>query len=338
MKIRWLLGSIGALAVLGALAAACGGGGSDDGAAGAAITTHKGLAVAAIGANSSNGSSDSAQVTGGGGLASNGTSSYAQVPAAAPAGEGLSAGAGARSGGGLVSGGFAPAPQLQGGGNGITVQGYGSASAAADSAVADFYFGTNPGIIKPVPAPGVDGAPVSPPITPGTVKPITEADLQPVIDALTAAGVARGDIKFIGQPYGNPSYSAATLEATIKQISAIDAAVQAAQKAAGGLKEITLQNTNVSYTVADCSALEKAAMKAAAEDAAGRATAFADTLALHLGSITGASDYSYSPSGGGCQPVGGPYPFPTMGAMGYAQGQPGEVQVFASISVTYAIQ
>jgi hypothetical protein len=63
----------------------------------------------------------------------------------------------------------------------------------------------------------------------------------------------------------------------------------------------------------------------------------AEVLGVGLGGVTGASNYSYAPYGG--TPCGsstyGPYP---LGGVAYAEGGTRTVEVFAQISVTYAIQ
>jgi uncharacterized protein YggE len=220
---------------------------------------------------------------------------------------------------------------------GITVQGYGSATADADSAVVEFSFGSS-GAGTPVPLPIEPDGSIRPNETTGTAEAITEADLQPVIDALTGAGVARDDIEFLDHGYYDPYYSSATLRATINNIDIVDGAVQAAQDAANSVGDIYLNGTSVSYTLQDCSALERAAMQAAVEDAHDRAVILAEVLGVTLGSVSGASDYSYSPWGSPCSGgFFGPYP---MGGMPYKLGGTGEgtVQVVSNISVTYAFQ
>ena len=335
MKLRILITGAVALVALGLLAVACGG--DDDGGGDqTAIRTTKGLSVAALGGNLGVGGDSSASA--------DSESTGASIGgAAAPAASRIGAG-------GDMAAGLAPA--LQEGGNGITVQGYGSATADPDSAVAEFYFGTNVSYPKPEPLPfPSDGSSssgssgnsgvgttrdedIAPSI--GAGEPITEADLQPVIDAIASQGIGPDDIEFI-PGYADPYSSSATLRATVNNLDSLDGVVQAAADAASNLGDIGLQGTNVSYTVNDCGPLETAAMKAAVEDAGDRAAAFADALGVGLGAITGASNYSYSPYGGSPCDGGyaGPYP---MGGIAYSKGQPGAVQVFANVSVTYAIQ
>ena len=331
MKPAKTIGVLGLVVASVLLLAACGGTDEGNNDTTSNIRTDKGLAVAAIGAefdprlNASSGqdnTQDTAERGSAPGLANPSTATDQRL---------------------------SPyyAPVLQDAGNGITVQGYGTASADADSAVIELYFYANGGGVEPQPAPdtgtsssGSSGAiePAAPDsdIATQQVDPITEADLRPVIDALVAAGVPRGNIEFIGQGYYDKFSSSATLRATVSNLEVVDAAVTAATNSAN-LGAIQLSNTNVVYTVADCAALESAAMKVAAEDAKDRGIAFAQTLGLSIGGITGASHYSYSPYGGSAcgGAYGGPYPLAVDTA---ASSGSRTVEVFANISVTYAIQ
>jgi uncharacterized protein YggE len=341
MKPPKMVGVLGAISGAALLLAACGRSDDDSGDSTTNIRTDNGLAVAAIGAGFDprlNAASDE-----------DGSAS-ADERAAAPA---LTkpdiAGTDQR---------LSPyyAPELQQGGNGITVQGYGTASADADSAIIELYFFANGGGgVEPQPAPAPDtssrssdgstGIAVGEPVPPGggaadslqTVDQITEAQLQPVIDALAAAGIARADIEFIGQGYYDKYSSSATLRATVANLDTVDAAVNAATAAAASLGPIQLSSTNVVYTKSDCAALESAALKAAVDDAKDRGVAFAQTLGLGIGAITGASNYSYSPYGGSAcgSAYGGPYP---LAVDSVAASASRTVQVFANVSVTYAIQ
>ena len=192
---RFALG--GTLAVLLALSlafAACGGdddsGGTDTphGNTTSNIRTQQGLAVAALFSESSNG------LNAGGGVS-----------------DGIAApGADRSSSGTEDSGVVAPAPAQQTtDGAGITASGYGSATADADSAAIDLYFysygaPTPIDIVPPVEPDGSNGsdsggsigstsAPTKPGTDTGTVTQITESVLQPVIDALEAAGCCRAE-------------------------------------------------------------------------------------------------------------------------------------------------
>ena len=337
---KWkTVGLLGAVAGIAALVAACGGG-DDDGndSQTSNIRTDKGLAVAAIGAGFDprfQGEGDA--------------SAEDQAGGQPAGGQGVDSTISDRDTR------YSPyyAPALQEGGTGITVQGYGTASADADSAIVEFYFYSNGGGVEPVPAPdtssrsgsgsagsgggAVEDLPVEVNSAQQEATPITEASLQPVIDALVAAGVPRENIEFIGQSYYDKFSSSATLRATVTNLDTLDATVTAATSAAANLGAIQLSNTNVMYTVNDCAAMENAAMQAAVEDANERGTAFAQSLGVTRGGIVGASHYSYSPFGGNaCSGnVGGPIP---LAAESFVAGGSRTVQIFTNISVTYAIQ
>jgi len=329
MNMRYLAGTIGVLVLVGA-ALACGGDG-DGGGKLSGVRTQKGLSVAALTAgltasqtsNSGRGSAVPAENQSGGAPAQPAT------------------GYDARSAAG-IAGPRDRMPLLQQSNDGITVQGFGSAAADADSAVVEFYFSRN-GPVSDVPTrqiePGAGGsAGVPEPAAPNLqeVAPITEADLQPVIDALVGAGVAREDVEFIGGSYFDKFSSSATLRAKVNNVDAVDGVVKSANGAAGGLAGVVLNSTNVSYTVKDCTALEEAAMRVAVEDAKERSAVFARSLGVGVGAVIGASNYSYF-GGTPCDPGVYPGPYP-LGGIAYAQGQPRQVQVIANISVTYSIQ
>ncbi len=343
MKISVFLAIATAIAAA-ALFAACGG--SDASTGGnqtSQIKTQHGLDVAALAADFARSSSST----------TNTTADSASAPAAQVGQNGVNISGGLTAAGvskaaGGTSSLVAGAPQAAASNNtGITVQGYGMATADADSAIVQFYFSSYSNIVPPgvpVPMPGANGssgtAPsaLKPTTVTGAASPITQADLQPVIDALTNAGVAAGDIQFSGQGYS----ASATLTATIKTISIVDSAVTAAQSAAANLSSITLQSTNVSYTLQDCTSLESAAMKAAVIDAGERAGLLANALSVKLGNVTGASDYSYSPGGVPCSSsISSPYPMPygiAYDSIKSGGSTSNSVQVVAQISVSYAMQ
>ena len=334
MNTRFTLAAVVAIIALVAIVA-CGGGSDDSGDAGA-IRIQKGLAVAAAGGNLSGGS---------GGDEINGGTGAEPAPAidqpGAPLRTGYTETSSNFAGKDIAYGGYGgfapePYPYQQAGTNGITVQGYASASADADSAIVEFYFNNYGSGVKPLPYPEVepgfpsDGSPL-----PQDIEPITEAFLKPVVDAIAGAGVSSDDIEFLNV-YADPYSSSATLRATVKNIDSVDTVVEAATQAAAALSSATLSNTNVSYTLSDCAALEVAATKAAVEDAGERAATFAQALGVAVGSVVGASNFSYfggTPCDSGY--FKGPYP---VGGISYFEGQPREVQVYANIAITYAIQ
>ena len=336
MKTKVTLLAILALLASLLLAVACGGDGEGDDDA--AIRTQKGLGVAALatGAGLGGAGGEAGGIGGGAGPA---------VGASAPqAGAGVERDVAAAPD-------FAPGPfpLLQEGQTGITVQGFGSASVDADGALLELYFTGEfiDGIVPfPEPAPGetepgsggvAPGQPEAEPI--GEGQQISEADLQPVVDAIVAQGVSSADIEVITEPiYGDPYYGGtATIRVTVGSVDALDAIGNAATEAASGLEGITFGGITVSYTVSDCAALEQAAMRAAVEDARQRGQSFASVLGVGLGPVAGASHYSYSPFGGSpCDfDYGGPYP---MSGVAYAEGQESEVQLIATVTITFAMR
>ncbi len=223
--------------------------------------------------------------------------------------------------------------------DGLTVTGYGMATANADSAILELYFSTTSVYPRPATGSGSSSSGGSTPDTQTTqtTTGISEADLQPVIDALVAAGVDRGDIEYIGGSYYDPYYASATLRVTVKVIGKLGDLMKAASDSSAALTNVYLQGNYVSYTISDCAALEGSAMTEAVKDADARSKALAVAVSVTRGSIKGASSDAYSPFGGTACSGGyvGPYP---VGGITYAEGQPSQVQVYATVSVTYAIQ
>jgi len=331
MKSRVIAGAALVLIAVVALAVACGGDGNGDGNGDeAGIRTRQGLGVAALAAGAEAGDSQDA---------------FGAPELAAPPSDDSAVGVGFDRGG-VVAPDFYPYPTLQESQNGITVQGFGSAAITADSAILEFYFGGKATGVEPAQRdssePGSSGggsygeAQPEPALQ---VQQITEADLQPVVDAIVAAGVPAGDVEVIVTPYyGDPYYGgSATVRATVGNVDSVDAVVKAATDAAAGLADISMQGTNVSYTVSDCAALERAAMEAAVKDARERGTNFASVLGVGLGDVAGASNYSSSLYGGSpCDSnFTGPYP---LGGIAYAEGQTPDVQLMATVTITFNIQ
>jgi len=293
---------------------------------GSGIRTAKGLEVAAIGqqlgadfGGNAESAADSALPASG---ISGGTGAGGPAPLPASGGDAASRVA-------FDPYGYGFAPALQEGGNGLTVQGYGSATAAADQAVIEMWFYRDAYSNGGVPVP--DGNFES-------VDPITEEELAPVIAALESFGA---EVEFVSQGYGyyDPYYSNVSIRATMSNLDSVDEAIDAANAAADGIANVNRSGASTYYTLSDCSAMERAAMAAAVEDAEERADVLADVLGVTRGGVTGASNYSYSPYGNGSCSSGGYYgPYPMFGAEGESTPGPTDVVVFANVGVTYAIQ
>jgi len=333
MNTRFIAAGALVLIAVVALAVACGGDGNGNGDE-AGIRTRQGLGVAALAVSASR------EAAGGGGAQD---STGVTVPGA-PADMGVSKG-----GVSSVAPDFYPYPTLQQSQDGITVQGFGSAAITADSAILEFYFGGKGGV-EPAQrdsstpdssgsssAGGGTSAEPAPQLA-VQAQQITKADLKPVVDAIVAAGVPAADVEIIITPYyGDPTYvGSATVRATVKNIGSVQAVVTAATTASIPAN-ISFSGTNVSYTVSDCAALERSAMEAAVKDARERGTNFAGVLGVGLGAVAGASNYSSSLYGGSpCDSnFTGPYP---MGGIAYAEGQTPDVQLMATVTITFGIK
>ncbi|HXG35409.1 MAG TPA: SIMPL domain-containing protein [Dehalococcoidia bacterium] len=221
-----------------------------------------------------------------------------------------------------------PSPLWQMSTNGLTVQGYGLASAPADQALVYFYFSS--GAPKPVPLP---------PSTSIAPAPITEESLRPIIEAIKGQGIADADIEVTLQPvyYQSDFSGSATIRVRVRDLGKVDGVIQAVQQAAGSVPQLTLNSANVQYTLADCSPLEQEAMKAAAEDARSRADLLARILGVGLGELIGATNWSYSPFGyPGCGQDN--VRILSVVERGFIPGQSQEVQVSAALGLTFAIR
>jgi len=351
MKIRTFILMTAVLAAT-ALFVACNGGDGDDNGGDttgtldpSSIRTEKGLAVAvagqALGANFGLESADGAI----GGDSGDGSGISAPgVPVAIPAPTGVPQGLSDQSRLGVDIAPYPFAPALQEAAAGLTVQGYGSATAAADEAVIEMWFYRDAysfGTPRPEPIPldtgssgGSDGD-IDFFEEPEPVDPITEAELAQVIAALESYGA---DVEFVDESYGyrDPYYASATLSATMSNLGSLDDAVQAAADAADGLADINNSGSSTYFNLSDCSALERAAMAAAVEDAEERADVLADVLGVGRGAVVGASNYSYSPYGNGSCSSSSYYGY-DLAADGSTPGAT-DVQVFSNVGVTYAIQ
>jgi len=364
MKVKGIL-ALSLLAALAVVAVACGG-------ADAEVKVDKGLA-AYSGANAGAVQQDAGESAGSTTSTSSASpasqASYKQSSASAPAVSAGGMGGSALTRDATSSSGAALAPLEQAGPLGIVVQGYGRATATADTARVDFTVSKSgviypqplPGETKPLPsepgviqqggtaeggtssAPAPDITPVPPDIYPTPIppEPITEADLQPLIGAIKAQGVSDADIEvtiypssYYG-PYGSPT---ALVMVTLHDVSKVGSLIDAANQAVAASGTLYIQNTGVTYSVSDCDTLLKEARKAAVEDARNNGAGLAEALGVGLGEIQGATEYSYDPYGySGCQSQsGGPVYDKYMPP--YDPAQPAEVQIVSQVTISFAMQ
>jgi uncharacterized protein YggE len=346
------------LAALAVVAVACGG-------AGAEVKVDKGLAAYA-GANPASVESDASQAARSSASTApqSGVSGEEQLgaPAARSAvvtsgmgGDALAREMSASSAYPKTADGAVLAPLEQAGPLGIVVQGYGRATAPADTARVGFVVGKS-GEVYPMPLEepavipegsgaeggvGVETAPSKPDVI-STSEPITEADLQPLVDAIKAQGVSDTDIEvtiypssYYG-PYGTPT---ARVTVTLDDVSKVGSLIDAGNQAVADTGTIWIQNVGVIYSVNDCDALLKEARRAAVEDARDNGAGLAEALGVGLGDIQGATEYSYDPYGySGCQSQsGGPVYYEYEGPS-YDPAQPAEVQIISNVTISFAMQ
>ncbi len=342
MKTRPTLLALAVIA-LAALAVACGD-------AGAKVTVDKGLAAAAEQRVEGEAASEAASVA----LP---VGAEVGAPAAVPGALGTRAG---MSGPYAIGG--ALTPFAQGAAAGLTVEGFGRATAPADSARVqfvvtqgrDYYPEPVPAEPQPVPEREVPGE-IAPPSEPVTPPPVIEEDLEALIEAIKAQGVSEDDIEeniYRGDGYYDPYGPVATARVTVtlRDMDKVGPVVEAGTTAVRLLTvtssrdasgTLFLQNVGVLYTVDDCSALLGEARRAAVEDGRENGEGLADALGVSLGDVLAASEYVYSPFGPSpCEPAFDTYypqPYGYEG-MAYDPAMPAEVQIVSNVSLTYAIE
>ena len=331
-------------AALVVLAVACGG-------AEAKVTVEKGLAAAT---GQTGGTSLSAQPAAAAAVPyAAAISSKEEATRSSYAGAAYPVSSMVRGGGG---GGLSLAPQLQGQA-GLTVQGYGSATAPADAAKVQFSVslissdGSYPYYPKPaVPEvqPSDSGAssgeaePLVIPPTPTALPELTDADLAPLIDAIKAQGVSDADIEIVIYPTGGyySPYGSGGARVTVTLDNPADRVgpvVDAGTQAVNESGTLSLQNTSVLYMVDDCSVLLREARRAAVEDGRDSGEGLAEALGVSLGDLLAASEYAYSPFGPSpCDPAFNTSPYGYEG-MSYDPALLAEVQIVSNVALTFAM-
>jgi uncharacterized protein YggE len=236
----------------------------------------------------------------------------------------------------LVPGGFS----LQGGGEGINVQGFGSATAPASTARLQLFVVGGEGFYpKPIECPPGEPCPGMPPPQP---TPLAQADLAPIVEAIKAQGVAEADIEVTLNPdgYYDPyGPGRASITVTISDPQDRVQPIADAARDAAETGNLFLESVNVLYSVSPevCATMERESMLAAVEDARDRAQLLAQVLGVGIGNVVFASHYSYSPFGPSpCDATALAYP-EFYG--GYSDPtQPAEATLTSNVMVTFAIQ
>ncbi|MEA2586203.1 MAG: hypothetical protein QOF33_4288, partial [Thermomicrobiales bacterium] len=180
---------------------------------------------------------------------------------------------------------------------GITVIGYGEASAPAESGTlqllltrGEFY-----------------GGPPAPP-RPGDVPGAEERRLAaPIVQAVVAKGIAESAVTVVVLPilgsaaYGPGGPAVARIDVALERpdLTTVTELISAASVAATE-EALVLGQVGAAYEVADCAALDRSARQAAIEDARARAEVQADLLGVTLGD---GGDARQDGADGGAQPA-----------------------------------
>jgi uncharacterized protein YggE len=175
---------------------------------------------------------------------------------------------------------------------GISVTGQGRASAAAETATIAIMLSSGEYYKDPAMMEGEATASPTPPASP-------EEAVQPVIDALVAAGIPEADIEIIIDPsslyassYGGPSMVTLRFTITTPTTDRIMELLQTATTAATDAG-LWVNMTNALYGVADCATLERGAREDAIADARDQATIQAELLDVSLGDVIASRDDVY---------------------------------------------
>ena len=223
---------------------------------------------------------------------------------------------------------------------GIVVTAVGEASAPAESA-------TMQAIVRDIDGfsggkPSSEGEPAPPPPAPGLPPALTEEQVQPIVDAVVAAGVPAESVEvFVNPQFGGPlGAGGAEVRVELDQTQLeLAGDVATAMTEATTQAGLIIENLGAAYAVADCEPLVREAQRAAADDARARAERMAEVLGLQLGEIILASEGSeYGPGGVGCATS----PFAELSGKGsylpaFDPTGEAEVEVYATLNLAYGI-
>ena len=218
--------------------------------------------------------------------------------------------------------------------SGITVLGYGEASAKPDRAIVQLGVTSTQQYYGPGPPPA---------------GPVAEEVMQHLVDALIKAGVNNDDID------ANPNASSylgsgtsALFTARIADPSKVEDVIDAFNDTVKDLEdddEYSVQYANVRYTVQDCAPLEAKAREEALEDADARARGYADLMGASLGGLIAVSEVGaaglYSPQSVasiGCRALEDVAPLGYTVSLPTETNTPEEATVTVTLSVTYAME
>ena len=228
---------------------------------------------------------------------------------------------------------------------GITVTGYGEASAPAESAAVQFTIVSDSFYGGPPQAPEVEA-------TPGAEA---RATVAPIVDALGAVeGVedVTVAIPMISAPYSPAPVARLEVTVTAPDLDMLTRLVTTATQAAAA-ERLMVGYVGARFEASDCATLEREARQAALDDARRQAEIQAEVLGVGLGDIVASVDVTAAastdpyyglpvPSASGCDPEipAGRFGDPAL-AITLPPFDPtrdsGEVEVYRQVQVTFAI-
>jgi len=215
---------------------------------------------------------------------------------------------------------------------GITVIGYGDATAKPDAAIIRITAGAGSGAI------GFGSSETF------RLELIDEAEVQPVVDALKEKGVAADDINVTTSTGGQFSpFEGGAVQITFRWGNPEDlrSVLDLAENTLRQKTQHELQNVEVLYTITDCEPLEDKAVETALQNARQRAERLAELSGAELGGITAiaespaASIYGF-PVQSGCDAVQELPPLDFGSAP--SSNSASELEVDATLQVTFAIK
>jgi uncharacterized protein YggE len=222
---------------------------------------------------------------------------------------------------------------------GVSVMGYGIATAPADTAKLQLFFvGSQPPDAPPDQFPPMMGS-----------SSLTPEQLQPVVDALVAAGVPAEAIELGSSStqafvFFNVQGQQMMISLAQPTSARVQQLVELVQETTIASNTMTLANTSVQYFVDDCQGLASQAYTAAIADAQSRASAIATQLNVELETVPSIAESPFSlltfVPGSTCDAA--PFlSFPfniNLTQSTYNPGAPAEVQLRRDLFVTFPIR
>ncbi|MBD2678303.1 MULTISPECIES: SIMPL domain-containing protein [Nostoc] len=171
-------------------------------------------------------------------------------------------------------------------------------------------------------------------------KPLTKANLQPIIDSLVTNGISADKIQVQVNPNSTENNAKILVRVEKPTRDRIHEIVGTANKATSKLENLTINNVGVEYAVNDCQALQSSVYQSAMKDAQSRAQALATAMGVKLGAASVAEPFYtlFYPS---CNSKSG-VTLPSFASFlltpTYDPDAPAEVEMKKDIFVTYTVK